>query len=91
MAPDSFHALVVHQPTFPLQQHGDAWFTETFGVVVPKTVKASTDMDETLGDIATKRGRLGKKGVPDVLAMSRQIVMDWQRGKYQVITEVDLE
>lgn len=74
-----------------LQQHGDAWFNETFKVTVPSTVKSSSDMETVLAQIAIARKRLAKGGVPDVIMMARQIIMDWQRGKYQVVTEVDLD
>ena len=76
-----------------LQQHGEAWFATTFGVVPPPSakVKEANDLLDTLDAIAVFRKRLGKGGVPDSLAMGRQVIMDWQRGKYQIISEIERE
>ncbi len=74
-----------------LQQHGDTWFSTTFGVAPPPAakVKNANDLLDTLEAIAVFRKRLGKGGVPDTLAMGRQVIMDWQRGKYQMVTAAD--
>jgi ribosome biogenesis GTPase A len=68
-----------------LQQNGEKWFFDTFNVKVPAKANEANDLLDTLDAIAIFRKRLGKKGVADTLGMGRQIVMDWQRGKYQMV------
>lgn len=71
-----------------LQQHGEAWFTQTFGVPVPGQAREAIDLLDTLDAIALVRKRLSKGGAPDTLSMGRQVVMDWQRGKFQAVNDI---
>jgi ribosome biogenesis GTPase A len=46
--------------------------------------KEEKDSDKILEEIAVKKGRLMKKGIPDVKAVSKQILLDWQKGKIRI-------
>ena len=46
-----------------------------------KLTDLSKDSSELLEEIAIKRNRLLKGGKPDVVAVSKMLLMDWQKGK----------
>ena len=39
------------------------------------------DEEELLEEIALHKNRLVKKGKPDVIAVSKMLLLDWQKGK----------
>ena len=57
----------------------------------PQQIKDATYLLDTIDEIAIVRKRLRKGGVPDTLAMARQIIMDWQRGKFEIVRKTEHE
>lgn len=55
------------------------FFEKNFGI---KT--ETTDAEKILEEIALKKGRMLKGGIPDTETVSRQLILDWQKGKLKL-------